>query len=218
MATRVPWPVKSDHTHATFPAMQYIPDEARPALDAFLDMRVKLSDAEEAMHTAARALATANDAEQKGLLTHLRAGGTAETYERPDTQAKQEALTHARQEAHAYKQLIGEEYLTAMRALSKAAPQGAAQASEELETTHKAYVDAIEEAATARRNYLRAVGLRFFWSHLSAEGNAIAGVGELDAIVLKTGPITRIDDGTFSAMRNDAKAHTRMDDTGTNSW
>lgn len=220
MPHRSPWPRKSDHALASFPAEEKIPQPARPALDAFLNMRVRLADAEDAIQQANRSLTEANDSESRGLLEHLRQGGTADTFERPSTEAARTTLAHAKQEHAALKVLIGETYMDAMKALQGAAPAGAATAQADITTAHRAYVTAIETAEQARRAYLQAVGLRYFWAHLTEYGEAMAGAGQADVIAFRDGPITRVDDGTFALLRSDAKAHTRIDGTSpaANAW
>ena len=220
MPYRPPWPRKSDHAIASFPAEDKIPAPARAAVEAFLNMRVRLSDADDAIREANRTLTEANESESRGLLEHLRQGGTADTFERPSTEAAQTALAHAQQEHKALGVLIGETYMEAMAALKTAAPAGTATAQADVTITHRAYLAAIEAVAQARRNYLAAIGLRYFWAHLTEQGEAIAGAGQGDVIALKDGPITRADDGTLAMLRSDAQAHTRIDGTSpaTSSW
>lgn len=220
MTTRTPWPIKSDHALASFPPEDKIPKPARAALDAFLTMRVRVSDAEDAVKDANRTLTEANNAESRGLVEHLREGGTADTFERPKTQAAQTALAHAKQEHQALKVLIGESFLNAMEALRKVAVGGAAIAQADVGTTHRAYADAIEAVEQTRRAYIQAIGLRYFWAYLTEEGKAMAHAGQMDVIALRDGPITRADDGTFALLRSDAQAHTRIDGTrsAASSW
>jgi hypothetical protein len=205
------WARATDHQHATFPAPDKIPPSAREAVDDFLNLRVRISDAQEAVRDAYRSLADAKQKEDQELKQHIRNGGTTDTFERTATRAGQQAIEDAQQDHRVLKELIGPAYLAAMHALEAAAAQGIATADADVAAAAPAYRAAIEATAQARRAYLNAVGLRYFWAHLTEQHQAMAGAGQRDELVLKGGPITRVDDGTFSSLRSDAETHTRID-------
>ncbi|MDQ0684854.1 hypothetical protein QFZ56_003817 [Streptomyces achromogenes] len=214
------WARAADHQHATFPAPEDIPASARKAVDDFLNLRVRISDAQGAVREAHRSLADAKQTEDQELRQHIRNGGTTDTFERTATRAGRQAIEDAQQDYQVLKELIGPAYLAAMYALEAGAAQGIAAADAAVAATAPAYLAAIEATAQARRAYLNAVGLRYFWAYLTQQHQAMAGAGQSDELVLKDGPITRVDDGTFSALRSDAQTHTRINGTSAaaNTW
>lgn len=208
------WPQAADHTHASFPAMDKIPESARAAVDDFLNMRVRIADATDAVRQAHLDLANAMQKENQALKQHIHDGGTTSSFERIATKAGNEAIDNANQDYKVLKELIGPTYLAAMEALKAAAAEGIATAEADLEATTPVYLNSIDTVEQARRDYLAAIGLRYFWSYLLEGHQAMAIAGARDQFVLRNGPVTRVDDHTFSAMRSDAKAHTRI--SGTN--
>lgn len=204
------WPQAADHTHATFPAADKIPEPARVAVDDFLNMRVRIADATDTVRQAHLDLANAMQEENQALKQHIHDGGTTSSFERIASKAGNEAIDNANQDYKVLKELIGPTYLAAMDALKAAAAEGIATAEADLETTTPTYLNSIDQAEQARRDYLAAIGLRYFWSYLLEGHQAIAIAGARDQFVLRGGPITRIDGHTFSAMRSDAQAHSRI--------
>ncbi|MEU6339956.1 hypothetical protein ABZ883_03270 [Streptomyces sp. NPDC046977] len=213
-------PRKGDHIHASFPELHNIPEPARAAVDNFLNMRVRVAEAQDAYREAHLALGDAKQKEDQRLKQHIIDGGTTATFERTATREGQAAIDNAHQDYQVLKELIAPAYLQAMNALESVALDGAAHAQQEVEATAPAYLAAIEAAERARRDYLNAVGLRYFWAFLTEQHQAVAGAGMSDVIILREGPITRVDDGVFAMLRSDAKTHTRIDgtSTATSSW
>ena len=75
------WARTADHIHASFPVMDKIPEPAREAVDNFLNLRVRLSDAADTVREAHRALAAAVQPENPPLKQHIPHGGATETFE-----------------------------------------------------------------------------------------------------------------------------------------
>lgn len=202
---------RSDHEHATFPPDEYIPASALEAVTEFINLRVRIEEAEEQRRLATRKLPDAANTDKAGLDKHVLAGGSASTFTYPNTTEAKKAIEDATADVEALKRVIGPAYVKAAEELRHVAPQGTRQANERIATTRETYKRAIEATHTARRAYLESVGLLYFWEHLAARGECIGGAGNSDQIFLARGPITRIDGEIFKAMHSDADAHTRLD-------
>jgi hypothetical protein len=206
-------PIASDHRHASFPHMAKIPDEAKPAVLAFLALRRRIADARQVHRDAVTQLPAAIEKDREALTNLVLDGGTSANFDYPATTQAKKAIEHAKADVDVLEGLIGQTYIEAVVAAQKVSEEGAARAKQETVAAAIAYQQAITDVEQARRAYLDAIGLRFFWAHLNEQGHAMAGAGAGDQFVLKRGPITRIDDHTFRAMRSDAQAHTRIDGT-----
>jgi hypothetical protein len=202
---------RSDHEHANFPADQHIPAPALEVVTAFLNLRVRLDEAEEQRSLATRKLADATAKDQAALDQHVLNGGSASTFTYENTTAAKQAIIDAGADIEALKRVIGPAYVKAAQALQSVLPQGKAQAKGLIEETQQAYLSAITTMQEARRAYLEAVGLMYFWEHLQARGECIGNAGYSDQINLARGPITRVDGEIFKVLNLDAQAHTRLD-------
>jgi hypothetical protein len=206
-------PRASSHNVATFPRAEKIPEAARPAVLAFLALRHRISEARQAHRNAVAQLPAATDQDRDALTDLVIEGGSSATFAYPATTAAKKNIEHTKADLDVLERLIGQTYMDAVYATQKVAEEGTATAEQDIQTATAAYLDAIDTVQNARRAYLDALGLRFFWAYLTEHGDAMAGAGTGDQFVLKRGPITRIDDHTFKAMRSDAQAHTRIDGT-----
>lgn len=211
MASR--WPQASHHGFASFPETGKIPAPARPAVEKFLDMRRRRLEIQTQQGQAGASLKPALDADRAALDQHVLAGGSAATFTYEHTTAAKKAIEVAEADAEVMDRLLGPAYLEAVEALKSCTPQGLASAEADIQATQPAYLQAIEVAEQARREYLAAVGLRYFWAYLNESHMCLATAGTSDQIVLKRGPVTRVDSHTFGALRSDAKTHTRIDGT-----
>jgi hypothetical protein len=212
------WPLPQDHKGASFPPREKIPTPALDAVEKFLATRVRLADAARAAADAKRALTTATDTDRAALDEHVAAGGTSATFDYPATTEAKKAIEHTAADAQSLARIIGKDfYLPAVEALKQHADEGRQVADHDIEATATQYREAIDTAEQARRAYLDALGLRYFWDYLQGQHQCLATAGNADQITLaprpggRAGPITRIDDHTFKAMRSDAQAHTRLD-------
>lgn len=213
MPTPKRWASPSDHMFASFPSNENLPESARPAVEAFLNMRVRVAEAGDAVQDAVRALATLREKDKADLIQHVIDGGSAATFDTTKTRAAQAAIDHARADAEILEKQLGPLYMAAFNAVEAAAAEGTPAADTATLAAHTIYTAAIEATERARRDYLEAVGLRFFWAHLADGHQAMATAGLSDQLILNDGPITRVDDAVFSALRADAQAHTRIDGT-----
>ncbi|QFQ98582.1 hypothetical protein F9278_23175 [Streptomyces phaeolivaceus] len=207
-------PRASAHVYASFPAKGKIPEEARPAVLAFLVLRRRVSEAHQAHRDAVAQLPAATGEDRAALADLVLSGGSSATFDYPATTAAKRKIEHTKADFDVLQNLIGQAYIDAVNAAQRAAEDGMAIAEQDTVTATIGYQQAITAVEEARRAYLDALGLRFFWAHLTEQGQAMAGAGAGDQLILKRGPITRIDDHTFKAMRSDAQAHTRIDGTG----
>jgi hypothetical protein len=208
-------PKPQDHPQASFPEMDKIPEPARASVEKFLQLRERLADANEAWGEAMRAMDKATREDQVALDAHIADGCSSATFDYPATKAVKAAIDVAQADRQALERLIAAAYLDAVRTLQANVKAGRATATEDIEAAHADYLEAIGQVEAARRAYLRALGLKFFYEHLAARGVALATAGYQDQLILMrvgagSGPITRIDSSTFSAMRSDAQAHERM--------
>jgi hypothetical protein len=208
-----PGPHASRHKQASLPPIDKIPDTARTDVLAFLALRRRIADAERAARTARAALKDAVQQDRDDLTDHIAGGGSSATFEYPRTTAAKKEIESTTKDLEVLNDLTGRQYVAMVYCLQEGADQGAAIAQQDIDPTATAYLQAIDAAEQARRNYLAAIGLRYFWAHLIERGNALATAGNGDQVVLKRGPITRVDSHTFKALRSDAQAHTRIEGT-----
>lgn len=212
MASR--WPQAAHHTFASFPEPDKIPEPARQAVAKFLEMRRRRLEIQTQQGEAGASLKPALDADRAALDQHVLDGGSAATFTYVHTNAAKKAIEVADADAETMDRLLGPAYLQAAHALKSCIPQGMAAAEADIQATQPAYLEAIEAAEQARRDYLSAVGLRYFWAYLDESHMCHATAGTSDQMVLKHGPVTRVDSHTFGALRSDARTHTRIDGTG----
>lgn len=199
------------HQRATFPPMDNIPEAARPQVLAFLLLRRRLNEAQQAYRDALAQLEPAIAKDRSDLADIVLEGGTSATFGYPATAEAKKAIEHARADLDVLKEHIGSVYVSAVYAVQRVAEEGAADADTDIVSATADYLVAIDNVENARRAYLNALGLRYFWDHLTERGEAFASAGNGDQFVLKRGPITRVDSHTFKALRSDAQAHTRLD-------
>ncbi|WP_119581058.1 hypothetical protein [Streptomyces europaeiscabiei] len=211
MASR--WPQAGHHTFASFPEPDKIPEPARAAVEKFLEMRRRRLQIQTQQGKAGASLKPALEADRAALDQHVLDGGSAATFAYEHTNAAKKAIEVAEADAEVMDRLLGPAYLQAAHALKACIPQGLAAAETDIQATQPAYLEAIEAAEQARREYLAAVGLRYFWAYLDESHMCISTAGASDQMVLKGGPVTRVDSHTFGALRSDAKTHTRIDGT-----
>jgi hypothetical protein len=205
-------PKPQDHEHANFPHEDKIPDGARDAVESFLQLRERAAEALEAHGTALRSLDQAIKDDRAGLDEHIVGGGSSVTFGYPATNAAQDAIKHASADRESLQRLLGEAYLKAAHTLLVHTDEGIATAQADIVATAQRYSDAIATTEQARRDYLAAIGLRFFWSHLTEQGECMANTGTNDQVITARGPITKVDSTTFTLMRLDAQTHERMTD------
>lgn len=208
MASR--WPQPDHHNFASFPPRDKIPAQALPAVEEFLALRVRRADIQRQQQQAAAALKPAIDTDQAALDEHVLAGGSAATFTYQNTETAKKAITDAAADMDVIERTMGKVYLKAAYALKGSIDDGVTTAEADIDTTHTAYLQAIDAVEQARRAYLQAVGLRYFWTYLDESHLCMANGGTGDQIVLARGPITKVDSHTFAAMRSDAKTHTRL--------
>lgn len=203
------WAQPSHHGQASFLPESKIPGPARPAVAEFLALRRRKADAENRRREAAGELKAAQLADADALREHVKAGGSARTFE-PTTEAAEKAVEHAEQDLGALDRLLGEQYVATVGELKEVAGEGTEAARVAVEGTAAAYRDAIAALQAARRAYLDSVGEVMFWQHLTERHAPNARLGSGDQINTRRGPITKIDGTTLHLLRADAETHQRL--------
>jgi hypothetical protein len=214
------WPQPDHHNFASFPPREKIPAEGLAPVEEFLALRVRRAEIQGQQREAAAALKTAVDTDQAALDEHVLAGGSAATFTYEHTERAKKAIADAAADMDVIERTMGKVYVKAVYALKGCTDNGVTLAETDIEETQAAYLKAINEVEQARRTYLEAVGLRYFWAYLDESHMCMATGGSGDQIVLARGPITKVDSHTFAAMRSDAKAHTRLngDSEASSTW
>ncbi|MGH3769482.1 MAG: hypothetical protein ACRDTX_30775 [Pseudonocardiaceae bacterium] len=196
----------SSAAYAQFPALVSLPRAAREPIEAFLKLRDRRADASAACSDAQAAVKQAELADAAGLLEHVRAGGRAYEF-RGTTDAAVRNVGFAQADVNALDKLLSEQYHKTARALQGIHDQGAELAATAAEKAATRYSDAITAMASARQDYINAIGVILFWRHLVEKGVSITPGG--DQIHLRRGPITKVDNTTLSVLRMDAQTHER---------
>lgn len=208
-------PKPQDHPQATFPETSKIPEPARDSVEKFLNLRVRYADANRAWTEAMQGMDKATLADREALDAHIAEGGSSATFDYPATTAVKKVIDVALADREALERLIVAAYLDANRTLQRNLSAGREIAEADIEASHAVYVEAIQQVEAARRAYLGALGLKFFWEHLNARGQLLATAGYQDQLILMrigrgSGPITKVDSTTFTLLRADAQTHERM--------
>ncbi|MVO86646.1 hypothetical protein GPA10_18250 [Streptomyces sp. p1417] len=201
---------RGDHEWASFPADHHIPAPALQAVTDFINLRVRIEEAEEQRSMATRKLSEATVKDRAALDEHVLNGGSASTFTYENTAAAKKTIVDAEADLEALKRVIGPAYLKTASTLQDVIPQGRQQAAALIEQAGQAYTAAIDALAETRRAYLEGVGLMLFWEYLHSRGECVGNAGYGDQINLSRGPITRVDAEIFKVLHSDAQAHTRL--------
>lgn len=203
-------PTAAMYRRASFPAYDKIPEPARAQVLALSVLLRRETAADQAFNAAKAGLKDAIAEDRQALADLVIEGGSSAEFDYPATTAAKKAIAHRGEDRNILRDLLGQAYVKAVEAVRRVADEGEATADADVEATAAAYIEAIDRTEQARRAYLNALGLRYFWAHLDKQGDALANVGNGDEIVLARGPITRVDRGAFARLRDDAQAHTRL--------
>ncbi len=196
--------------YAQFPPVAQLPKGARDAIEPFLALRRRRADVAAVLAENSAGLTAAKLADANRLREHVREGGSAATFKADAEDAAVKAVKAAQADLGILDSLLSEQYVKTCRALQGMADEGAKTAATAAEKAAARYTAAITELEQARQDYLAGCAVVLFWRFLTVKGSAIVAGG--DAIHLKRGPVTKVDQTTLHLLRQDATTHQRCAD------